>query len=1422
MPRFPLKPKVRPPAVLLAIVPALLALLIPGLARAGEDNATDVATFRGGLAVLRSAQHGQDNYHATSDGVWRHTEHHEAGEMDRLWGRPGQAVEDIVVQGDRVVLISNGSLIAGPLADPAAWREVPAAAFPPAAPGGWRRVRWLANRFVVTGPGGLFASEDGAVWARVSAGEYVVQAGGGDADRLWCLAQNPRTKTSHLGRSDDLKTWEWSPPLPAEFTATGDGLALLMNTAVLAGSARAAAGRTAPALLAYRWPPAADSDRPEWRLLLPAGDQALDLAETAGTAWVRLPNGDVAASVNGFDWIRLAENPLGSAKARFVNAHARGAVAVLADGARYLPFFDEQVEYAGRGGAPAVAWSATLPSSDPAPDGSAGSVAAALPAQTKKVVFAGGKYLAITWAKNGLWAAEPGGPWRNVAAFGQQVTDIAVLGDRALAIVDYTGALLWDAATGRTLPVDPLPTKAFSTVHAVNGRFFGIGSAGNLAELGADGRWQPIPLPSDDPDFGVQSLAHHDGHFLVSPVRQAGLYRTADFKNWTYAPMQGGHTRFGRLFNTGRRLLAVHHYGEREKDDSPVVLAVSTDGVAWQEIAGIVAARDSYFRGALHDGRRHVLVFTRELWVSEGDEAQAWRRVPVEHNSFFELTGDRLVAATADVLMVRDAGALTFVASSPTRVTRSLATTASWQAAGPAAVAERKKQEALAKAAADAIPPTVAGAVEMAKAFHHFERLYVSGAPRRDLAQQVVGVHEAVRKHRPQLADEVAEVLSVLVVNLEVRDARTTAFLAHHLPGFRRKVQARYGKVYSQIYWSLKRQPGAAPTPQEHEVDVMKELLMSHTDNSYLRRVTFPKVPQGYPNYDADKPRKPVEFAAVPDAPFDPAEMLKNLVEKGWAGAALDRDVMHANKLQIEAAPAMRHVWLLAARALWPGPPPANADALLKRGKEEKARLGSLFATDGLALDARQAGRTEDFARYRDLAVQRGMQASRYVRYAEQMADALRIMNDADRNVAAALGDYAGQVSAAAGGTDPVSRLVNQFPAAGNGGPAPGRPAFEIITVGETMIRDMELQAAKDRPEGPARKQALEDHHRKWDEKLRFRQLAQKLFQAAALPDTEASGAGRSAALLGISRTDAALFGKTPEHPDNRLLFPSLLSVVQNRIPRDQHAALLDRILRDIPTLADVWVLRAGYHIEAGEWDLAEGTLAVARLLNPKEPSLEKMETRLDARRPALTNADLIRQRMARTWQEAEDSTDALLRSADPAADYAAGLEFEQGTKGRDVKERIDKAKFHYLKAALADHVPAMLGYVRVANASLQQPGVSEATRAAVEKEIVHWVNQAADRGSGEALRVRAGWRASGQAGLTADRGLAWLELERAAEAGDWPAMRMLAQAAHAGEWGRQDFKVVENWLERARAAGDPEAGRMLEELRKQRQQGKK
>lgn len=1039
----------------------------------------------------------------------------------------------------------------------------------------------------------------------------------------------------------------------------------------------------------------------------------------------------------------------------------------------------------------------------------AGLVAAALPPQTKQVAAAGGKYLAITWAKNGLWAAEPGGAWRNVAAFGQAVNSLATLGDRALAVVDYSEVLLWDAAAGKKLPVDPLPEKSFSTVQAVNGRFFGISSAGRLFELVDGGRWQPIALPSDDPNFGVQSLVHHDGHFLVTPVREAGLYRTADFKHWTYAPMQGGNTRFGRLFNTGRRLLAVHHYGERDKDDSPVNLAVSTDGVAWQEIAGIVAARDSYFRAALHDRRRHVLVFTRELWVSEGDEAQTWRRVPVEQNSFFELAGDRLVAATPEGLMVRDAGAQTFVESAPTRVARSLATSVSWQAAGPEAVAERKKQEALAKAAADAIPRTVAGAEQMAAAFLHFEDLYVSGASRRELAQQAVGVHEAVRKHRPTMADEVAESMAITVINLQPNDLRIAAYLVHHLPGFRKQVQALYGKSYSGVYWNIVRSRGQQVT-QEFEIDIIKELLMSHTDSSYLRRVTFPKIPQNYPTYEPDAKRVTVALVKKENLPFSDQTIRANL-EKGWAGAALDRDIQHAAGLDVRATTALRPMWILAARVLWPDRPPVDGKAAFERPPEEKARLGSLLATDQLALDAREAGKQEEFAKYRDLAVQRGMQASRYVSYAQMMADNLKVMNEATANVGAAMAQYNQSMSGAVADLEKALKEREALLAKAAGasaspaavGPA---PSVAILSEGEEISRDIELKNAEAKPAGKEREAALAEHREKWDEKIRFRKLALQLKQAAGMPDAEADGFLRTATLQGIAKSSSALFGTPPRFVDNRLQLASLFSVVQNTVPRERHAPILDRILRDVPTLADVWVLRAGYHIEAKEWALAEGSLAIARMLNPKEPSLEKMENRLDAQRPALTNADLIRQQIARSWEEAEDSVDDELRSRDPAADYATGLEFEQGKRGDDMLDRMNKAEFYYMKAALADHVPAMLGYARVANARLQDPDLSETTREATEKGMIKWVNKAADLGNGEALRVRALWRANGQAGLTADRGRAWTELESAVEAGDLVAARLLIQAAQAGEWKPAAADAVEKLAKKLADAGEADA----------------
>ncbi|MCW5550336.1 MAG: hypothetical protein KIT44_15345, partial [Opitutaceae bacterium] len=534
----------------------------------------------------------EDSYFGTRDGVWLENDQYEA----RIWGQPRQAVTGLAVRLDRMVIAAGNQLFTGPVDESSQWRELGREAFVPEPANDWQHLRVLSHWFVARSSKGFYTSGNGARWEKIAPENKQILGVAAGVLGLWVVASEPGKPGYVLGRSEDLRTWTWSEPLPEHFKpgspvfpVVGEGVAVLAGTY----ASRGEMFNVPQALLSFHWPHEGPA---RWQLAvhaMPPGGSLIEVAQMGEDAWARLPNGDLAASVTGFDWIRVAAQPLGTANTWFLSDNpANDYLLLAANDGRYLWFSQHALEYAGRGGAAEIAWQEVKGSAS-APDSAAsaapaGLVPGALPAQTKKVVFAGGKYLAITWAKNGLWAAEPGGPWRNVAAFGKQVNDIAVLGDRALAVVDYTGTLLWDAANGRTLPVEPPPTNGFSTVHAVNGRFFGISSGGHLVELGADGRWQRITLPSDDPNFGVQSLAYHDGHFLVSPVRQAGLYRTTDFQTWSYAPMKGGNSRFGRLFNTGRRLLAVHHYGELEKDDSPVVLSVSTDGVAWQEIEGIV------------------------------------------------------------------------------------------------------------------------------------------------------------------------------------------------------------------------------------------------------------------------------------------------------------------------------------------------------------------------------------------------------------------------------------------------------------------------------------------------------------------------------------------------------------------------------------------------------------------------------------------------------------------------------------------------------------------------------------------------------------------------------------------------------------------------------------------------------------------
>ncbi len=1362
--------------------------------------------------VLGVSQHEGGVFVATENGLWRRKESEKKFAVAWRAAAKGVVSSGPLVEGGKIFLVVNNELLESPVAPVLEFKAVSVGAEV------WALPRRVGDRWVVQTDRGVRQSRDLKKW------DALFPEGGTEAKHLawhegawWALATPPpmanetetgdeeewdeemdyypelsggmlgaATFTYEVRRSTDLKNWK--KVRDAELSLISVGLFSFGGKLLEIGEAGVGIIPLDP------------EHEVTWA---DASEMIASAAVVGDRLWAITGGGVLVSGENDpeqWTWMNHDETSRALSSAPSALAALGREVAIGSERGQVVLLDEHDQTRLAAGGL------AFAPPAAPA-----GLLAAALPPKTKQIVTAGGKYLANTWAKNGLWAAEPGGPWRNVAAFGQELNSIASLDDRVLAIVGYSGVLLWDAAAGRTLPVEPPPVNSFSTVHAVNGRFFGIGSAGQLIELGADGRWQLITLPSDDPNFGVFSITHHDGHFLVSPVREAGLYRTADFKNWTYAPMKGGNTRFGRLFNTGHRLLAVQHFGSRDKDATPVELAVSTDGVAWQEIKGIVTSRDSYFRGALHDGRRHVLVFTRELWVSEGDDAQNWSRVPVEPDSFFEISNDRLVAATGEGLMARAAGALTFAEPAATRVARSLAVATSWQAAGPAAVAERKRQEALAKAAAEAIPATVRGAQEMAEAFLAFEELYVRGESRRKLAQEAVKVYKVVKEHRPAALADVAETLAITVINLQPNDIRTTAYLVHHMPEFKRRVQALYGKSYSRVYWDIQKSKGYNTT-NEFEVDIVKELLMSYTDNSYLSRVSYPKIPQNYPTFDPDAGRMSVALQGADKAPYEGDPVRENL-RKGWGGAALDRDIQHTNALGIRATPALRHLWLVAARTLWPGAAPRDNQELFARSMKEKANAGSIFALDSLALDARKAGRTDEFASYRDLAVERGIAASRYRSYAEDMAAALAAVTDAEKNTVAAMKAHNDKMAAS---NDALRQLMAkraelladaQKREAADGG---------VLTAEEERSRSQQRAALEAIPGAAERAKALAEHEAQWAEKIRYRDLAIQLARAA-----DAADASRADLLKAAKTSFGDLFGKIPEHLSNKLSLSALVGVIDNKVSRERRVEILDAVLKEVPTLADVWAMRADLHLEDGEIDKAAGKLAVAQTINAQDAAVQRVTAKLrsqqasrigaDEDEEADAIADLFMQAFAQPSTGTQTGPDAKAQANTPEADYAIGLEYEQGKRGATVEERIQEARIHYVRAAEADYVPAMLGAVRIANASLQHLKLDASQRTVVENEIIRWVSAAANLGNGEALRVRAGWKLNGQAGFERNLGLAMLDLEKAAESGDVPSMRILAQAAHAGEWGAPE--KVEYWLEKAQLAGDPEAGKLLQQV---------
>lgn len=358
---------------------ALGLLIVAGAAlHAAEDAA--ISTMPGGQTIRAFAMRADEKLYGTRDGVWLRTDKNNANEADRIWGQPRQSITGLAIHNDRIVVASGNQLFTGPVADPAKWSELPRAAFTPEPANNWEHLRVLINRFVVRGSKGFYTSADGERWQQLAPENKLVRAVGADHQNLWIVASTPDTPGYLLGRSEDLLTWTWSTPLPESFKPLSPVFPVVgENVAILAGT-HAAPGQTASdtqALLSFRWP----HDGPaQWKIVahaMPPGGSLIAVAQMIGDAWARLPDGDLAASVNGFDWILIAQNPLGTANTWFLSDNPHNEFLLLAtNGGRHLTLFTDQLEYAGRGGAPAIAWTQTLSSPPPAANDAPMTVAA--------------------------------------------------------------------------------------------------------------------------------------------------------------------------------------------------------------------------------------------------------------------------------------------------------------------------------------------------------------------------------------------------------------------------------------------------------------------------------------------------------------------------------------------------------------------------------------------------------------------------------------------------------------------------------------------------------------------------------------------------------------------------------------------------------------------------------------------------------------------------------------------------------------------------------------------------------------------------------------------------------------------------------------------------------------------------------------
>ncbi len=1392
--------------------------------------------------VIGADQHGGMVFVATNNALWRRAAD---GTYTSFWKArvPGVLNHGPLVDDNRIFVVSDDALLMSPLGE--------APAFKPVTVGGgrvWSLPRRVHDRWVIQTEEGARQSRDLLKWEPLFPADGIYAKHLAWLDGAWWALQDPPPEkpdpdyvvmdiegeeedwrpdsfrgmpaaprvTLHLRRSTDLK--QWTTVREVEVSLIDTGLFTFAGKLVAVGEAGLDILPTGPdeeVITADTSEGLAQAAVLGSRMWLSTGLGLLVSGENDPTHWTWMDgtefNRELTGPVTGFS---------GTGRL-LVIGNDQGRVALLRP---------EEQERVAAGGL-AFAQVSTV-----------GGLYAGVPSfAIRKLVRAGNSFYAIG-EDDVLYHARLGEAWIRMPIFGKiRIQDIATDGKNTLLVslseewklddgqVSHSHKthtyVLYDTAKPhyRDIGFKQTPKVERLSLHYGGGRFVAWGFESVLTTT--DGKdWETVTLPGDY--LRPKAVHYVDGSYLVLLADDKGVLRTRDFKTWEprIPALLGGYLE--SVYVTASDGRAIFQYSPRSVDSQngkvyyEDKLSISTDGGAtWTAVSGLSTSSATRLLGAFDEaGERHWLVFNDAVYASVGNALTEWRRI-----SAFDARRFAPVEGTGTLAEIAAARGLV-----PFALNRDLL-------AGSSPVATRQ------------VP---------ANATDYLLAAFIDWDDAASAATDIAGLKTATQTF-----------MRAITAGIDVEKAEDDRL---------RSLALRRLALFASL-------DDIVEVAGHSTFDAIKHTIAAG-DRARVQRALYEKVrnanvrPSGsgtaIPAYERDyqslaKNWKPRAIRFTPPEPESPEllgygdrRIMQARAFRGEAGGIIDLFIgyssggfglvsKHASVWWDTEAPDVRgkakagdealDQFLAQQGSAWTKlnlvrqkfkassgekAPPLDDAALAEL--EEMFRLGVNYAAYWLAEEYNHRYRREAAATRSPMG---------------RNAQLMRIWarRGAERGYAPSMVKLAQAYSYGIGGTgeeDPAAAVEWARRAVATGHPLAAKifnptelaimendivmggrskrmtaeEAFDPAIMDSLVVAQVDLskrivedrvwaiatKAIEAMPAGPDRDKARAELRAKQEERVRYRSLSEVLLAAAVLPDDEASGRQRTAALGAAALMARPLFGQIPRFMENTINFSMIGAFQDKNLPAERKAAILDAAIMEVPTLADLWAVRAALHFDAGEIELAKGKLDVARLINPQEQAVINAAKKI-APTPATNKAP-----------------------ANPAVDYALGLDYEEGRKGTAPSERKANAITAYRRASDADHVLATMALVRLLNEQrleLEEKGDStndQAVRRYEElvKEIQERILRAARLGNGEAMRIHALWIGQGQMGgdTQSNAVLALVKLEESAEAGDLIAMRLLIRAAQAGEWKPPATDTVEKFVEKLAAAGEADAKALLQQ----------